>query len=188
MPRVAAGKYTIRITKGSEVFEHIIETIYDPKSPFTLEERKRQETVTADLFNVTQELAYFVYQIDTYREAFAEIQTKQKLSKELGVWLNELNTLREKLVITTGDNYVGSAEKKLREKLGDIYSTIGDYYGAPSTSQMENVKSLLDDFAARTEEYKKWNAKANGKLSAEYKKSTSKEIVIKTFEEFVTAE
>ncbi|MFM9006221.1 MAG: hypothetical protein ACKOSR_12085, partial [Flavobacteriales bacterium] len=97
VPRVAAGKYTIRITKGSEVFEHIIETIYDPKSPFTLEERKRQETVTADLFNVTQELAYFVYQIDTYREAFAEIQTKQKLSKELGVWLNELNTLREKL-------------------------------------------------------------------------------------------
>ena len=106
----------------------------------------------------------------------------------MNLWLNDLNSLRENLVITKGDNYVGSAEKRLREKLGDIYSTIGDYYGAPSSSQMENVKSLLDEFALRNEEYKKWNAKANGKLSAEYKKTTSKDIVIKTFEEFVTAE
>jgi photosystem II stability/assembly factor-like uncharacterized protein len=188
VPRATAGKYTIRITKGSEVYEHMIETIYDPKSPFSLEDRKRQEAVTAELFQVTQELAYLVYQIDTYREALGEIQGKQKLPKDMDQGLKDLNTLREKLVITTGDNYVGSAEKKLREKLGDIYSTIGSYYGAPSSSQMENVKSLLDELAIRSEEFKKWNSKASSKLAAEYKKTTSKDLVIKSFDAFVTPE
>ncbi len=188
VPRATAGKYTIRITKGNEVFEQVIETIYDPKSPFTLEERKQQEKVTSDLFNFTQELAFLVYQLDIYREAITEIEAKQKLSKELTQWQSELNTLREKLVITKGDNYVGSAEKKLREKLGDIYSTIGDYYGAPSTSQMENVKSLKEEFASRSEEYKKWQAKAVQKIVAEYKKCYSKDLLLKTYDEFLLSE
>ena len=188
VPRVPAGKYTVRITKGTETFEQTIETVYDPKAPFTLEERKRQEAATADLFNFTQELAFLVYQIDSYREAFAEIQTKQKLSKDMNLRLDELNSLREKLVITTGDNYVGTAEKKLREKLGEIYSTIGSYYGAPSSSLMENVKGLKDEFSARVDDYKKWHLKTSAEFTTLYKKNTSKDFVIKTFEEFLVIE
>jgi hypothetical protein len=148
IPRATAGLCTVGITKGNEVFEQVIETIYDPRSPFTLEERKKQEAVKADLFRFTQELAYFVYKIDTYREAIREMGAKQKTSRETDALFNELEKLRRQLVITTGDNYVGSAEKMLREKLGDIYSTSASYYGAPSSSQMETVQTLKDEFAA----------------------------------------
>ena len=35
-PRVKAGKYVVKITKGTEVFEQEIEVTYDPKSPFSV--------------------------------------------------------------------------------------------------------------------------------------------------------
>jgi photosystem II stability/assembly factor-like uncharacterized protein len=188
VPRVPAGKYTVRITKGSEVFSQTIETVYDPRSPFSLVERKQQEAVTADLFNFTQDLAYLVYQIDLCREAMSEIQSKQKLTKDQTAWLSVVNEMRNQLVVTSGDNYVGTAEKKLREKLGDIYSTIGGYYGAPSSSQMENVNSLKDDFAGVKEQFEKWKSKAYNKLSADYKAVTSKDLIAKDFKEFIEAE
>jgi hypothetical protein len=49
-------------------------------------------------------------------------------------------------------------------------------------AEAQSAESIINDCkAARTEEYKKWNAKANGKLTAEYKKSTTKETVVIDF-------
>lgn len=188
VPRVPAGRYTIRITKGSEVFEQVIETVYDPRAPFTLQDRKQQEAVTADLFNFTQELAYLVYRIDTHREAILEMRAKQKTSKETDALFTELEALRSKLVITTGDNYVGTAEKQLREKLADIYSTIGSYYGAPSASQMENVKSLKDEFAQHKTQYESMQQKRLGKFQAEYQRALAKNLVMKDYTAFLAEE
>ena len=179
VPRATAGRYTVRITKGNEVFEQVIETIYDPRSPFTLEERKKQEAVTADLFRFTQELAYFVYKIDTYREAILEMRAKQKTSRETDALFNELEKLRSQLVITTGDNYVGSAEKMLREKLGDIYSTIASYYGAPSSSQMETVQTLNAEFAAHQTLFNGWQQKRLPRLQQEYQRLLARELTVK---------
>ncbi len=188
VPRVAAGRYTIRITKGSEVFEQAIETQYDPAAPFTLQERKQQEAVTADLFNLTQELAYLVYRIDTYREAILEMRAKQKTSKETDAVFSELDAMRNTLVVTTGDNYVGTAEKQLREKLADIYSNIGSYYGAPSASQMENVQSLKDEFARNQTQLDNLQQKRLPKLQAEYQRVLAKNLEVKDYTAFLAEE
>jgi hypothetical protein len=68
---------------------------------------------------------------------------------------NKLDQLRDNLVITKGDNYVGQGEPKLREKLGDIFSTIGSYYGAPSSSQMATVQMLESELQRRKSEFEK---------------------------------
>ena len=39
--------------------------------------------------------------------------------------------LKAKMVATTGDNYVGAAEKQLREKFGELYSNIASNFTAP---------------------------------------------------------
>ena len=57
-PRVPAGKYKIVLTKGKETYTHNIEVKYDEKSVTTLEQRKEQETLTDELFNMVEDLAF----------------------------------------------------------------------------------------------------------------------------------
>ena len=158
-PTVKAGKYKVKISKGNEVFEKEIEVQYDPNSTFTLNERAEQQRVTLELFNFIQDLAYFVYQIDQWDEKVEEFKKKNsapnKTVDKLGA---ELDALRDKLVVTKGDNYVGAGEPQLREKLNDIYGTISSYYGAPSSTQLENIASLKKQFESSKAEFEKIKA------------------------------
>ena len=188
-PNVKAGKYTVKITKGTEVFTKEIEVLYDPKSSFTQSERIEQQTVTNDLFDMTQDLAYFVFVIDSWDASVANYKSKNPGKNKVADDLDKaLDALRDKLVVTKGDNYVGAGEPQLREKLGEIYSTIGSYYGAPSSSQLENIAMLKNRFAeakAQFEKMKGTNLKAFEKELT--KKALSLPIIV-PFEEFLKLE
>jgi photosystem II stability/assembly factor-like uncharacterized protein len=186
-PTVKAGKYKVKISKGSEVFEKEIEVQYDPNSTFTLNDRAEQQRITQELFIFIQDLAYFVYNIDQWDEKVEEFKKKNsapnKTIDKLGV---ELDALRDKLVVTKGDNYVGAGEPQLREKLNDIYGTISSYYGAPSSTQLENIASLKKQFESAKMEFEKiktGNLKAFEKILD--KNTTVQKPVIVGFEEFL---
>jgi photosystem II stability/assembly factor-like uncharacterized protein len=186
-PTVKAGKYIVKITKGGEVYTQEIEVQYDPTSNFTLSERSEQQRVTQELFNFIQDLAYFVYKIDQWDEKVEEFQKKNSApNKTVNKLGTELDALRDKLVITKGDNYVGAGEPQLREKLNDIYSTISSYYGAPSSTQMENIASLRKQFSSAQKEFdriKSENLKAFESLLE--KNTTVQKPIILSFEEFL---
>jgi hypothetical protein len=186
-PTVKAGKYKVKISKGSEVFEKEIEVQYDPNSTFTLNDRAEQQRVTQELFNFVQDLAYFVYQIDQWDEKVEEFKKKNNMpNKTIDKLAIELDALRDKLVVTKGDNYVGAGEPQLREKLNDIYGTISSYYGAPSSTQLENISSLRKQFESAKSEFEKikvGNLKAFEKILE--KNTTVQKPVIVVFEEFL---
>jgi photosystem II stability/assembly factor-like uncharacterized protein len=185
-PRVKAGTYTVKLTKGNETFETKITTVYDPQSPFTLKERESQQQVTLDLFNFTEDLAYLVYQIDTWDAALEEHTKGQSKPAKYAVSLNTgLDAIREVCVVTKGDNYVGTGEPRLREKLGDIYSTIGGYYGAPSSSQLENVAALRATYAAQQAAFEKLKNGDLKKFEAELAKGGKPAVVILSKEDFL---
>ena len=188
-PRVKAGTYTVRITKGNETFELKIETIYDPQSPFTLKEREQQQQVTQELFQLTEDLAYLVYQIDTWDAAIESFLAGQsKPSKYIQQLNADLDDIRARCVVTTGDNYVGSAEPQLREKIGDIYSTIGSYYGAPSSSQLENVETLKASYAQEWAAFQSLVKGSLDKFQKEWVKSGKTPVEIMTRSAFVLSE
>lgn len=142
-PSVKAGKYVVKITKGNEVFEKAIEVRYDSTSSFSLAERLNQQAVTQELFGMVQDLAYLVYQIDQWDAKVSDYKAKSgKANKTADALSAELTAMRNSLVVTTGDNYVGAAEDQLREKINEIYSTISSYFGAPSESELANIKGL----------------------------------------------
>jgi photosystem II stability/assembly factor-like uncharacterized protein len=186
-PTVKAGKYKVKITKGSEVFEKEIEVQYDPNSTFTLSERTEQQRVTKELFDFVQDLAYFVYQIDQWDEKVEEFKKKNSApNKTIDKLSTELDALRDKLVVTKGDNYVGAGEPQLREKLNDIYGTISSYYGAPSSTQLENIASLKKQFENTKSEFEKiksGNLKSFEKILE--KNTTVQKPVIVGFDEFL---
>lgn len=88
------------------------------------------------------------------------------------------------MVITTGDSYVGSAEKQLREKLGAIYSSVASQYDAPSPSQKANIESVMELFNKAEVQFKKLEKSSFSKI-LEKNQKINPEYKIKTFKEFI---
>jgi photosystem II stability/assembly factor-like uncharacterized protein len=166
-PQVPAGTYKVVITKGKETFEHTFDLIYDKDSPLTPEDRKMKNEITMQLYNMTQELAYLVYEVD-------ELITKTEADKNAKMTA-KLNGLKETLVITTGDNYVGSAEPQLREKMADLYSKVASSYDKPSAADMDNLNIVLERFTKAKEDFAKLKKKIKN----------IEQMELKNFEEFL---
>lgn len=152
--RVPAGKYKVVLTKGKETFSHEIELIYDDSSLATLEERKEQEALTNELFDMVEDLAYMVYEIVSYQEAATKIiNDNPKGQKTAQKFYDELEGLRKELVITTGDNYVGTAEPELRERMGELYANVASSYDRATASQKQNFKLIKSEFEEKKSNY-----------------------------------
>ncbi|NHM01886.1 WD40/YVTN/BNR-like repeat-containing protein [Flavobacterium difficile] len=184
-PLVPAGKYKAVLTKGKDKYTQEFEVINDPKSPISTASRAEQRTTTKMLFDKVQNLAFMVYEIDEMIQLNEKIVSKDKSYAKTANKINaELNKLKNTMVITTGDNYVGSAEKQLREKLGAIYASIAGQYDAPSPSQKANIESVLELFNKAEAEFKKLEKTHLSKILEKAKK-TNPEYKLKTFDEFI---
>jgi len=159
-PRVPAGTYKIVMKKGKDTFESTLDLVYDPKSTITAESRKLQQETIAKLYNMTQDLAYMVYDLDSHLDYSGKLVAKDaKLTKVTAPFVTDLNKLKETLVVTTGDNYVGAAEPQLREKISDLYSVMVSNFDKPSNTQMESLTGLETRFAEAKASYDKIKAK-----------------------------
>lgn len=139
-PTVRPGKYTVRLTKGKEAYEHTIELVSDPNSIHSAEDRAVQHKTVMELYRMNEELAYQVDRIEQLKAGIAEIEASD-LPKRLHQPLKELEAqleeMRKQLVVTTGDNYVASAEPQLRENIASLYSEVANYRGRPSNAQLK---------------------------------------------------
>jgi prefoldin subunit 5 len=127
----------------------------------------QKENVINELYDMIEALAYRVYELDAYLE-FSTTSKKKKL-------INQLNALKETLVITTGDNYVGAAEPQLREKMTDIFQRIEENYGAPSPDEIQNLESIKNRYQKAADEL--------DKIKRRYK--LDRLVPLKTFEAFL---
>ncbi len=164
-PRVAAGKYKAVIKKGRDTYEKVFDVEYDKKTGLNSNERKMQYEVVMKMYNMVQDLAYLVYKLDA-------IVKDEKTNKKTA---SKLNELKETLVITTGDNYVGMAKRQLREKMADLYSKIASSYDKPSENELNNLSLIEDEFN-----------RAKTKFNKLKKKVKLEELSLKSFEEFIS--
>lgn len=184
-PLVPAGKYKAVLTKGKDKFTHEFEVLNDPKSPITTVSRTEQRATTKMLFDKVQNLAYMVYEMDEMIKLNGEIAAKDKSYTKTSDKINaELNKLKNSMVITTGDNYVGAAEKQLREKLGAIYASVASQYDAPSPSQKANIESIMEIYNKAEVEFKRLEKTHFSKILEKTKK-TNPDYKLKTFDEFI---
>jgi hypothetical protein len=185
-PRVSAGTYKVVIQKGKDTYTSTLEVQYDPKSPIALADRKLNEATTKKLFDMSQELAYIVYELDeTVAAAEAQKAKIPSSAKTVTPLINELTKLKEKLVITTGDNYVGMGEPQLREDMADLYSKVAQSHFRPSQAELDNLDALEERFASAKVEFKKIKDKHLAKFTEVRTKNKLEPIVIKSYDEFL---
>jgi hypothetical protein len=186
-PYVKSGNYIVKITKGNEIFEKQIEVIYDSSSSFISSDRAKQQQTTTEVFNMIQDLAYLVYQIDQWDAKATEYKNKHtKTEKYVDALRMDLTAMRNTLVVTTGDNYVGTAEDELREKLNEIFANVSSYFGAPSSSELANISALSNEL---NKAKKQFGVLQESKIKA-FKSLLEKDSEIKmpeifSFEEFI---
>lgn len=166
-PQVPAGTYKAVIQKGKDTYEHTFELEYDTRSGLTDAQRVKKHGTTMELYDMTQELAYLVYEVDAYTAQAEKANDRRELEK--------LQQLKETLVITTGDNYVGSAEPQLREKMADLYSKVASSYDEPSAADMENLALIRKRFEKAQSDFEAIRPKVKGGESLE----------LASFEEFL---
>ncbi len=185
-PRVPAGEYTVVINKGKESYETKIQVDYTKNSIFSLAERKQQFEASKMLYDMNEELAYMVYVMDEYISHSENTVKENSKMKKTGLKLTkELNDLKKVLVITTGDNYVGTVESQLREKMSDIYGAVAGYYGAPTKTQMENVALIEGEMNSARKNYSSIQSGSLSKYVNALKKNEITAPNLKTFEEYV---
>ena len=185
-PRVPAGKYKVVMTKGKDTYETELELINDPNSPLTDAERKELHETTMKLYEMTEQLAYLVYRIDETIETAEKVVASGPSGKKVAQpILDDLQALKETLVITTGDNYVGSAEPQLREKLSDLFSKIASGFEAPSASEVDNMSLLESKFNEAKEEYKKIEEKKVSKMNKYMNETKMEPTVYQSFDDFI---
>jgi photosystem II stability/assembly factor-like uncharacterized protein len=189
VPRLPAGVYNVRMTKGNKTFESKIELINDPKSPHSDEDRKVRNDAVMQLYNMTENLAHIVDQIDMMQEGANDRATKNPALKKSADALNtKIDKFREKLVVMKGDNYVGSAEPQLREKIAELYSEITNYAGKPSNAQQGALAMLNKQFKAAKSEFDEIYTKVFTPFNAQLSKLKAEEIKLRSFEEFKAAD
>ncbi|WP_100804420.1 hypothetical protein [Ulvibacter sp. MAR_2010_11] len=188
-PRVPAGNYKIVLTKGKDTYEHTIELAYDENSLGTLAERKEQEALTKSLYTMTEDLAYMVHEItETQKKAQEVIANNPKGKKDAQKLVDALEALRRDLVITTGDNYVASAEPELRERMGELYSNVATSYDRVSGAFKQNFELISDEFETAKKRYQTIMDKEGKKFMSFLEKNEISKPEIKSKEEFLKKE
>lgn len=176
-PRVPAGDYRVVFNKGKDTYETTISLTNDPDSPYTDKERAKLHNMTMALYDLTQDLAYLVYQIDAYLDAAAAIADPDENTRDM---IAQLTDLKKTLVITTGDNYVGTADPELREDLADLFSKLAQGFAPPSAPEIANKKLIEQRFAEARKTFAKISA---GPIKRFVEQGTP--VTIKSFEGFL---
>ncbi|QOI98129.1 MAG: hypothetical protein HRU69_11820 [Flammeovirgaceae bacterium] len=184
--RVPAGTYKVVIQKGKETYTNDLVIEYDKRSGIPLADRKLQEETTRKLYRMAEDLAYLVYELDENLKATESLKAKApSVAKSVNPFVTELTRLKETLVVTKGDNYVGAAEPQLRERLAELYSKVAQSFYKPNTAELDNLEALENRFNAAKTDFKKIKDKHQGKVNELLKKNGLEPVVLKPFEEFV---
>jgi hypothetical protein len=147
------GTYTVRITKGDKTFSGNLALVKDPITQHTDADIAEQRKAARQLFEMTEELAYFnqqvLNQIDNSKAMLATV-TNASLKKSLQAYSGKLEKIRKELIATKeGQSITG--EERIREKLSQLYAQVVSYDGRPTDSQLQNMEGLQADIKKQQE-------------------------------------
>ena len=108
-----------------------------------------------------------MYCLDAYLSYANDNKSKKLTSK--------LDALKQTMVITSGDNYVGSSEPQLREKMTNLFQRIENNPGAPTPNELENLSQIK----------KRYTETKTILSSLEKKYKLGKRVVVKSKEQYL---
>jgi photosystem II stability/assembly factor-like uncharacterized protein len=150
-PRVLPGTYTVRMTKGDQVYTTKLTVALDPRAPYSLDDRRTQFALVGRLGALLDRMSWAVDAIVGVRDAAgdraARLQGADALRQRLTTLAEAVDKIRAKIVATKEGGAI-TGEERLREFLGGLYGDVNGYDGRPTDEQIGRSESLgreLDD-------------------------------------------
>jgi photosystem II stability/assembly factor-like uncharacterized protein len=143
-PRVPAGDYTVKLIKNKDTFTSKVTVVPDPRANYTAADRALQHETAMKLYGMMSDLTYtHDAALDTRREAtdrLAKLPAKDSGRKAVQALIDQGTDLRNTLSAQREGFVTG--EEQLREKLGGLYGAVNYFDGAPTGSQLDNLKLM----------------------------------------------
>ena len=149
-PRAAAGKYTVKLTKGKETYTSTLELVPDARANYTAEDRAMQQTLVRRLYAMIDQFTSLTERVKSLRDAASA--RAEKLSgndrKRVSAFASKLDDQYKTLVATREGGWM-SGEEQLRERLGSVYGAVNSYDGRPTSSQMAEADAVAAELAKK---------------------------------------
>jgi len=153
-PRVLPGTYTVKMTKGDQVYTESLKLVLDPRATFTVEDRKMQFDLSMKIYRELEHMSYAVSAIEGVRDAAtaraSKLTDKDALRSQLQKFSADLDQLRSRIVATKEGGGI-TGEERIREHIGSLYGAVNGYEGRPTDYQVARTESLgheLEDVIA----------------------------------------
>ncbi len=187
-PNFPAGKYDVKLIKGSETHETSFTLMNDPQSTYTDADRAAQREATMKLYGMTEKLAY-IY--TTYKEvedkATAIKNANSKVAAVLKKFAAKAKMEKDTLVALGGDGYVDEGEE-IAERVADTYRQVSSFPGRPTDSQAKRMNLLDKQLTGIETKLKSLLDKDLGVLNKTLATAKIEPITYKTFEQFIAEE
>ncbi|MBI5020199.1 MAG: sialidase [Ignavibacteriales bacterium] len=161
-PRVLPGEYTVKMTKDKKVYSTKLTVVPDPRSKHTAFDRQSQLDLSLKLAGMLNDMTYVVDRINGVRLALEEraskLSSNAALSQQFHKASGQVEELRKKIVATKEGGMI-TGEERLREFLVDLYSSVVNYEGRPSQTQVERADAVKKELADVVKEFDDWSRK-----------------------------
>ena len=147
-PRVLPGTYTVKMTRGKEIYTTQLVVHLDPRATYTIADRKLQFDAVMRVYRLLGDLSFDVDRINSVHDALLERASKLGKDDPLKNQLNGLaartEVIRKKIVATTEGGAI-TGEERIREKTTQLYGALTFYEGRPADYYISRIDSLSHD-------------------------------------------
>ena len=144
-PRALPGTYTVKLTKGDQVYTGKIDVVLDPRAKFTVEDRKAQFDLVMKLYQMLDRMSFAVASITSLRDAAqdraARLPQNDALRKKLEQLDQQADSLRSKIVATKEGGAI-TGEQRIREYTTEVYGDVNGYEGKPTDEAVARAAAL----------------------------------------------
>jgi len=180
-PRVLPGTYTVRMTKGDQVFTEQLKLVLDPRATYTVEDRKAQFELAMKLDTLLGHMSYAVSAIENVRDSAnsrgARLPEKDPLRSQLQQLARGCDDLRSKIVATKEGGFI-TGEERIREHVGELYGDVNQYEGRPTDFQVARTDSLARELEDVISDFRKLTDKQLAAVNAALKKKKLEVIAV----------
>jgi hypothetical protein len=150
-PRVLPGTYTVRLTKGKEVYEAPLVIGLDRRADYTADDRKVQFDAAMRVHGLFGDMSGLMDRISGTAGMAGQIAGKlperDRLRRDLEAYVAAAEVIRKRIVATTEGGAI-TGEIRLREHTDELYGALMGYEGRPGSYLLERIDVLRADYAA----------------------------------------
>src|SRR5271155_2095724 len=155
-PRVVPGTYTVKLTRGTEVYTTPLVITLDARAKFSEADRAQNFAAVMRVYNLLGDMSFQVDSINAVHDALlqdaAQAGKDAPLAKRLTDLAGKVEELRKKIVATTEGGAI-TGEERIREKTTQLYGELVGYEGRPGDYQVARIDSLTKDLKDVTDSF-----------------------------------